>query len=82
MTRLCVWMARAMFGVYLLHGPSSFGKLFHRVPLRSLVEHGVNPTMSIVLASVTCFVLCFAIELIRRSIFDCMKTICFRYRKG
>lgn len=64
--RLCVWMAPSMFGVYLLHGPTSFGKLFHRVPLQFLVERGFSPELAIVIAAVVCFVICLALDLMRR----------------
>ena len=64
--RLCAWMAPSMFGVYLLHGPTSFGKLFHRVPLQFLVERGFSPELAILIAAVACFVICFLLDLVRR----------------
>lgn len=64
--RLCVWISPSMFGVYLLHGPTSFGKYFHRVPLRFLVEHGVSPELAIVISAFICFGFCLMLDLFRR----------------
>ena len=76
--RLCVWMAPSMFGVYLLHGPTSFGKLFHRVPLQFMVEHGFSPELAIVIAAVACFAICLALDLVRRYSLRGIMAICKR----
>lgn len=66
LARACVWAAPSVFGVYLLHGPTSFGKMFHRVPLSFFVKHGVDQTFAIVLAAIVCFAICLVLEVIRR----------------
>ena len=76
--RLCVWMAPSMFGVYLLHGPTSFGKLFHRVPLQFLVERGFSPELAIVIAAVACFLICLVLDLVRRYSLRGIMAICKR----
>ena len=76
--RLCVWMAPSMFGVYLLHGPTSFGKLFHRVPLQFLVERGFSPELAIVIAAVACFLICLVLDLVRRYSLHGIMAICKR----
>lgn len=60
--RLCVWMAPSMFGVYLLHGPTSFGKLF----------------LAIVIAAVACFLICLVLDLVRRYSLHGIMAICKR----
>lgn len=64
--RLCVRLAPSMFGIYLLHEPSCFGRIFHRVPLQFLVERGFSPELAILIAAVACFVICFLLDLVRR----------------
>ena len=76
--RLCVWMAPSMFGVYLLHGPTSFGKLFHCVPLQFLVERGFSPELAIVIAAVACFAICLTLDLLRRYSLRGIMAICKR----
>lgn len=76
--RVCVWIAPSMFGVYLLHEPSCFGRFFHRVPLQFLVEHGFSPELAIVIAAVACFAICLALDLMRRYSLRGIIAICKR----
>lgn len=64
--RVCSWAAPSMFGVYLAHGPTSFGKMLHMLPLDFLIQNGVTPSIAIVLSALVCFMVCFIIENIRR----------------
>ena len=64
--RACVWMAPSMFGVYLLHGLTSFGKQLHRVPLKFFIERGMNPSLAILGAALACFAICLMLDVIRR----------------
>lgn len=76
LTSACVWAAPAMFGVYLLHGPTSFGKLFHRIPLRYIVEVGINSELAVVCAALVCFAICLMLEVVRKYLFKHL-TSCF-----
>ena len=69
LAKVCVWAAPAMFGIYLLHAPTSFGRLLHNIPLCFLVDRGINSSLAIVYSALICFVACFVIEAVRRYLF-------------
>lgn len=71
--RAFVRIAPLMFGVYLIHEPSSFGKLFHQIPLSFLIDCGINPIVSIILSAVVCFGVCMSVEVVRKQILRVMK---------
>lgn len=63
--RICVWMAPSMFGVYLLHEVTSFGKAFHRVPVQFLADAGLPPALVIIVSAGICFCICLFVDQIR-----------------
>lgn len=64
--RVCVWAAPSMFGVYLLHEVTSFGKVFHRVPVGWCVDFGLPAWLSILVGAAVCFAICLGIDVVRR----------------
>lgn len=66
--RICVWAAPSMFGVYLIHEVSSYGKMFHRMPVEWLLNHGTSPAISIFCGAAFCFLICLMLEWTRSTI--------------
>lgn len=72
---LPMWLARfvsvispSMFGVYLLHDTTSFGRLLYRVPQSWLDHVGLHPFLCVLLSTLLCFLICLSIDLLRRMI--------------
>lgn len=80
--RVCVWAAPSMFGVYLLHEVSSYGKLFHRVPGQYLTDHfALPPALVIFLSAAVCFLLCLLLDVARRYSLMGVKALCAKVLK-
>lgn len=80
--RVCVWAAPSMFGVYLLHEVSSYGKLFHRAPAQYLIDHfALPPTLIIFLSAIVCFVICLLLDVARRYSLMGVKVLCAKVLK-
>ena len=65
--RVCVWAAPSMFAIYLIHNTTSFGRFFFLMPLRYFMQHGLKIWTSLALGAIICFLICLAIDLLRRS---------------
>lgn len=75
--RVCVWAAPSMFGVYLLHEVSSYGKLFHRVPAQYLTDHfALPPALVVFLSAIVCFAICLLLDVARRYSLMGVKVLC------
>lgn len=64
--RLGIFAAPSMFGVYLLHETTSFGREFFRRPYGILVDSGCSPGVAVLLSAVICFGICVVVDLVRR----------------
>lgn len=69
--RLGVLAAPSMFGVYLLHETTSFGREFFRRPYGIFVDSGCSPGVAVFLSAVVCFVLCVSLDCVRRILVHC-----------
>lgn len=65
---VAVWAAPSMFGVYLLHEVTCFGKSFHRVPVEWMTRCACPPAMAIVFGAIVCFLACIIVDWLRREI--------------
>lgn len=63
--RLGVFAAPAMFGVYLIHETTSFGRELYGQPLRYFGECGMPPVLSIFLSAACCFGVGVVVDLVR-----------------
>ena len=77
---VAVWAAPSMFGVYLLHEITCFGKSFHRVPIEWMTRYGCPPAIAIVFGAIACFVMCILIETFRRFLVDIVVRMLSRFR--
>lgn len=68
--KVCVWAAPSMFGVYLLHDVTSFGKMFYRAPMSLMIDLAVPSYVVVILCAIICFCVCFSIEFVRKVLFE------------
>lgn len=66
LARICANVAPLMFGVYLLHEATSFGKMFHRLPIAWFLDVFPSaPWLTVLLGASVCFAICLAIDALR-----------------
>lgn len=67
MSRLVAFLAPSMFGVYLLHDTTSFGKMLYICPQKWLAANStLHPIAIIFTSAIICFVICFVADVVRR----------------
>lgn len=64
--RIIVFCSPSMFGIYLLHETTSFGRYLYRVPEGYLADKGFRPCIAIVISAIGVFLVCLVIDIARR----------------
>ena len=73
LSRVVTVISPSMFGVYLMHHTTSFGRLLYRIPQEWLMAQvSLHPALVVFLSAVVCFVLCVGADVLRRFLLRCI----------
>lgn len=66
---VCCWLSPSMFGVYLMHNTTSFGRLLYVKPEQWLSANTcLHPAIIVLISAIGCFTVCLMADLFRRAL--------------
>ena len=70
------FISPSMFGVYLLHDATDFGKFLYQIPEHEMISRiSCHPIVAISVSAIVVFVLCLLVDLMRRGIASCVSCV-------